>query len=77
VDSVIDPSARSVIGIFAVLALIAGWAVIVASFSAEIGQLWFPLQLFIYVAAGIAWIFPAMPIMRWIATGRWRKVCEK
>ena len=69
----IDPAARSVIGIFAVLALIAAWAVIVASFSAQIGQLWFPLQLLIYVAAGIAWIFPAMPIMRWTVTGRWRR----
>jgi len=69
----ISPPARSVLGIFAVLALIAGWAVIVASFSTEIGQLWFPLQLLIYIVAGAAWIFPAMPIMRWIVTGRWRR----
>ena len=68
-----DPAARSVVGIFAVLALIALWAVIVASFSAQIAQLWFPLQLPIYIAAGIAWILPAMPIMRWIVTGRWRR----
>ena len=69
----IDPAARSVIGIFAVLALIAIWAVIVASFSAMIGQLWGPLQALIYIVAGIAWIFPAMPIMRWIVTGKWRE----
>jgi hypothetical protein len=69
----IDPPARSVIGIFAVLALIAGWAIIVASFSVEIGRLWVPVQLLIYIVAGIVWIFPAMPIMRWIATGRWRR----
>ena len=69
----IDSSARHVIGIFLVLALIAAWAVIVASFSAQIGQLWFPLQLLIYIVAGIAWIFPAMPIMRWIVIGRWRR----
>ena len=69
----IDPPARSVIGIFGVLALIAVWAVVVASFSEQIGQLWFPLQLLIYIVAGIVWIFPAMPIMRWIVTGRWRR----
>lgn len=69
----IDPSTRSVIGIFGVLALIAAWAVIVASFSAEIGRLWFPLQLLIYIVAGVVWIFPAMPIMRWIVSGRWRR----
>ena len=68
-----DPATRSVIGIFAVLALIAVWAVIVTSFSATIGQLWSPLQAVIYIAAGIAWIFPAMPIMRWIVTGKWRE----
>ena len=69
----IDPAARNVIGIFLVLALIAAWAVIVASFSAEIGALWGPLQLLIYAASGIVWIFPAMPIMRWMAIGRWRR----
>lgn len=67
-----DPAVRSVVGIFAVLALIAAWAVIVASFSMQIGRLWMPLQIAIYIAAGLAWIYPARPIMRWIVTGRWR-----
>lgn len=67
-----DPAARSVAGMFLVLALITVWAVIVASFSGVIGRLWLPLQLLIYVIAGIAWIFPAKPIMRWIVSGRWR-----
>jgi len=26
-----------------------------------------------YVGAGIAWIFPMMPLFRWMETGRWRK----
>lgn len=69
----IDPSARSVIGMFGVLGMIAVWAIIVASFSAGIGALWWPLQLLIYAVSGIVWIVPAMPVMRWIATGRWRK----
>ena len=67
-----DPAARSVAGMFLVLALITVWAVIVASFSVVIGGLWLPLQIVIYVFAGIAWIFPAKPIMRWIVSGRWR-----
>ena len=67
-----DPAARSVLGMFMVLTLIAFWAVVVATFSARIGQLWWPIQTVIYIAAGIAWIFPAMPILRWIVTGRWR-----
>lgn len=71
-DRMMDPAARSVAGMFLVLALITVWAVIVASFSVVIGGLWLPLQIAIYVFAGIAWIFPAKPIMRWIVSGRWR-----
>lgn len=69
----IDPSNRSVLGMFLVLALIAAWAVIVASFSGPIARLPFALQMLVYLVAGIVWIFPAMPILRWIVTGRWRR----
>jgi hypothetical protein len=67
-----DPSARNVIGMFALLGLIAVWAVIVASFSGVIGGLWWPIQAVIYIVAGLVWIYPAKPIMRWIVTGNWR-----
>jgi hypothetical protein len=72
-DRLMDPAKRSVIGMFLVLGVIAVWAVIVASFSGPIGRLPILVQTLIYVAAGIVWIFAAMPIMRWIVTGRWRK----
>lgn len=68
----IKPETRSTFGMLGLVALIAVWAVIVASFSGLIGQLWWPLQAVVYIAAGIVWIFPAMPLMRWIQTGRWR-----
>jgi hypothetical protein len=68
-----DPAKRGVVGMFLVLGVIAVWAVIVASFSGPIGRLPILAQLPIYVAAGIVWIFAAMPIMRWIVTGRWRR----
>jgi predicted membrane channel-forming protein YqfA (hemolysin III family) len=68
-----DPAKRGVIGMFLVLGLIAVWAVIVASFSGTIGQAPLALQLLIYLLAGVAWIFPAKPIMRWIVTGKWRE----
>ena len=67
-----DPTKRSVAGMFLVLALIALWAIVIASLSAQISRLPFALEMLVYFAAGVAWIFPAMPIMRWIATGRWR-----
>lgn len=67
-----EPSWRTPVGSLALLALIAVWAVIVTSFSPLIGGLWWPLQAVIYIAAGIVWIFPAMPLMRWMVTGKWR-----
>lgn len=68
-----DPAKRGVVGMFMVLGLIAVWAVIVASFSGSIGRLPVLAQLPIYIIAGLVWIVPAMPIMRWIVTGRWRR----
>jgi hypothetical protein len=67
-----DQSRRTILGTAALLGGIALWAVIVASFSGVIGSLWWPLQFFVYLIAGIVWIFPMMPLMRWMATGRWR-----
>lgn len=68
-----NPEKRSVIGMFLVLAVIAVWAVIVASFSGPIGRLPVLAQLAIYLVAGIAWVMPAKPIMRWIVIGKWRE----
>jgi hypothetical protein len=31
------------------------------------------LQLPVWLLLGIAWIFPMMPLVRWIETGRLRK----
>lgn len=67
-----DPAKRSVAGIFLVLGLIAVWAIVFTSFSGAIARLPFALQMIAYAIAGIAWIFPAKPIMRWMVTGRWR-----
>jgi hypothetical protein len=68
-----DPAKRSVLGMFLVLGIIAVWAVIIASFAGAIGRLPTLVQLPIYIAAGIAWIVAAMPVMRWIVTGRFRR----
>lgn len=66
------PSWRKPAGMFALLAYIAVWVVLVTSFSGVIGTLAWPLQLVIYLVAGIAWIAPLKPLLRWMETGRWR-----
>lgn len=68
-----NPNPRKPFGIIAILLLIALWSMLVASAAQAIGSLPGWLQLAIYVIAGIAWIFPVMPILRWIETGRWRE----
>ncbi len=64
------PTWRKPVGIFAILALIAIWAFIVASASAYIGQLHILAQAVVYLIAGIVWILPLKPLMIWMETGR-------
>jgi hypothetical protein len=67
-----NPSWRKPAGMFAILGLIAGWAVLIGTFSEQIGEWPFLAQLLFYVVTGIIWIFPARPILVWMETGRWR-----
>ena len=67
------PSWRKPAGIFAILLLIALWAVLVVTISERL-QGWPTLaQLPFYLAAGIVWILPLRPLLRWMETGKWRE----
>ncbi len=61
---------RKPAGIFAILALIAVWAALVASLSDRLGEWPILLQAIFYLVAGIAWILPLKPLLRWMETGR-------
>lgn len=63
---------RMALGLAAIVALIVVWAVIVASLSGLIGSLPILAQAVIYLAAGLAWILPLRPLLRWMETGNWR-----
>jgi len=68
----LEPSWRQPVGIFLILALIAGWAVVVVSLSPllEGAPRWF--HAIYYFVAGVAWILPLKPLLRWMETGKWR-----
>ena len=66
----IEPSWRKPAGIFAILALIAVWAVLIASLAGEIGTWPMLAQAIFYLVAGIAWILPLKPLLRWMETGK-------
>jgi hypothetical protein len=68
-----QPSWRKPAGIAAILLLIALWAALVASFATVVGRWPVIVQALFYLAAGLAWIAPLRPLLRWSQTGTWRK----
>jgi predicted membrane channel-forming protein YqfA (hemolysin III family) len=67
------PSWRKPAGIFLILLLIAVWGVAVVSLAEALPDLPWPLKALFFIAAGIVWIFPLRPLLRWMELGRWRK----
>ena len=53
-----------------IVAIIIAWAALVASLSGTVGQWHWVLQLVFYVVAGIVWITPMKPLLRWMEGGR-------
>jgi hypothetical protein len=68
-----EPSWRKPAGIGLILLLILVWAVLVASLADQVGALPWPIEALFYLAAGIVWILPLKPLLRWMETGAWRK----
>ncbi len=69
-DAVIpEPSWRKPAGVGLILLLIAVWAVIVVSASALIQGLPWPVHVLYYLIAGIVWILPLKPLLRWMEKG--------
>ena len=69
----VRPSWRKPAGMFAILALIAIWAALVASLAGTVGQWPVLLQAIFYLVAGIAWVLPLKPLLRWMETSRFRE----
>ena len=69
----LEPSWRQPFGIALILLLIAGWAILVTS-AASLIQAW-PrwAHAAYYVIAGLVWILPLKPLLKWMETGKWRE----
>ena len=67
-----EPRWRPTAGVFLIFAIISIWAIIVASLSHTISTWPAWVQALFYTFAGIIWILPLKPILRWSETGRWR-----
>ena len=68
-----EPSWRRLAAIAAILLLILTWAVLIATFARFVGHWPVIVQALFYLVAGIAWIGPLKPLLRWSQTGQWSK----
>ena len=67
------PTWRQPFGIALILLWIAGWCVAAASAASLIAGLPWPLHAPYYLIAGIVWILPLKPLLKWMETGKWRE----
>ena len=65
------PSWRKPVGILAMLAGLAVYAIVVVTLIDRM-RLPMGLQLLSYAVAGTMWILPLGPLLRWMETGRFR-----
>jgi hypothetical protein len=66
------PSWRKPVGMLLILLLITVWSGLIISQADHITALPGLAQIPIYLVAGIIWIFPLKPLLRWMELGRWR-----
>ena len=64
------PSWRKPAGMLLIVGIIIAWAALVVSLSSVVGQWHWVLQLAFYIVAGIVWITPMKPLLRWMEGGR-------
>ena len=67
-----EPTWRKPAGIFAIIGLITVWAVLIASLAGEVSKWPVLVQAIFYLVAGIAWVLPLKPLLKWMETGRFR-----
>ena len=68
------PSPRKLVGIGLILLIILLWAALVASLARFVGTWPVVVQALFYLVMGLAWILPLKPLLRWIETGRFRRI---
>lgn len=67
------PTLRKPAGIFIILCLIGVLAWAIGTLDSVIGDLHVLIQSVFYLIAGVVWIAPLKPLLRWMETGKWRE----
>ena len=67
-----EPTARIPLGILALLAALAAYALVIARYVPDLIGGWPTLaQTVVYLLLGIAWLLPLRRFLIWMETGRW------
>lgn len=67
-----EPTLRIPLGILALLAVLAAYALVIARYVPELVGGWPALaQGAVYLLLGIAWLLPLRRFLIWMETGRW------
>ena len=66
------PSWRKPAGALIMIVSIIIWAVAIASASSVLSAWPLVVQMLFYAVAGIIWIMPMKPLLRWMETGNFR-----
>ncbi|HEX8480445.1 MAG TPA: DUF2842 domain-containing protein [Allosphingosinicella sp.] len=67
------PSWRKPVGMLLLLLLIAVWGFVVVTVAEALPEMPWPLKALFFIVAGIVWILPLKPLLRWMELGRWRE----
>jgi hypothetical protein len=62
----VNPSWRKPAGIFLILLLIALWAGLITDLADRLPLMPWPLKALFFLAAGLVWILPLKPLLRWM-----------
>jgi predicted membrane channel-forming protein YqfA (hemolysin III family) len=62
----VKPSWRKPAGILLILFLIAVWAILVVTLAERLPPLAWPLKALFFLVAGLVWILPLRPLLRWM-----------
>jgi len=68
-----NPTWRKPAGIFLILALIVAWCALVVSLADAVSEMAWPVEALFFLVAGLAWVLPLKPLLRWMETGSFRK----
>jgi hypothetical protein len=68
-----SPGARKGLGMLLLLGWMIVWIVLAASAWGLFAGAHWTLQALYFLVAGIVWVLPLKPLLRWMETGRWRR----